>query len=220
VREQPGDEVAPPRAGGFRYLFVGNRWEWSDEVARMHGYEPGTVTPTTELVLAHKHPDDRAIVAGLLEQARRRGSPFSSRHRIIDARGHERLVMVVGDLLTDDRGAPAGVEGFYLDVTEQVNADMQAQLSEAIRAVSARRAVINQAMGMLMLRYELDADSAFLLLSRLSQESNVKVRDLAAHIVADTAARRALLDEAADHIDALLDSGPSRPRANRPRAAH
>ena len=24
--------------GSFRFWFVGQRWEWSDEVARMHGY--------------------------------------------------------------------------------------------------------------------------------------------------------------------------------------
>jgi hypothetical protein len=45
--------------GAFRFWFVGQHWEWSDEVARMHGYEPGTVVLTTELLLSHKHPDDR-----------------------------------------------------------------------------------------------------------------------------------------------------------------
>jgi hypothetical protein len=48
--------------GAFRFWFVGQRWEWSDEVARMHGYEPGAVVPTTKLLLSHKHPDDRAHV--------------------------------------------------------------------------------------------------------------------------------------------------------------
>ena len=55
--------------GGFRFWFVGQRWEWSDELARMHGYEPGAVTPTTELVLSHKHPDDRRHVQELLGHA-------------------------------------------------------------------------------------------------------------------------------------------------------
>jgi hypothetical protein len=32
----------------------------------MHGYEPGTIQPTTELVLSHKHPDDLNQVKGLL----------------------------------------------------------------------------------------------------------------------------------------------------------
>jgi hypothetical protein len=52
----------------------------------MHGYEPGTVVPTTELLLDHKHPDDRQQVAAVLDLVLQ-GEPFSSRHRIIDTAG-------------------------------------------------------------------------------------------------------------------------------------
>ena len=51
--------VSPLRAGWFNFYFADERWEWSPEVARIHGYEPGTVTPTTDLVMRHKHPEDR-----------------------------------------------------------------------------------------------------------------------------------------------------------------
>jgi hypothetical protein len=37
--------VSPLRAGWFNFYFADERWEWSPEVARIHGYEPGTVTP-------------------------------------------------------------------------------------------------------------------------------------------------------------------------------
>jgi hypothetical protein len=46
----------PQTTGSFRFWFADQRWEWSDEVAAMHGYAPDSVTPTTELLLAHKHP--------------------------------------------------------------------------------------------------------------------------------------------------------------------
>jgi hypothetical protein len=55
--------------GAFRFWFVGQRWEWSDEVALMHGYEPGSVVPTTELLLSRKHPEDRKHVQDLLDRA-------------------------------------------------------------------------------------------------------------------------------------------------------
>jgi hypothetical protein len=55
--EQPAPHW--PVAGSFRYHAREDRWEWSDEVAVVHGYEPGTVNPTTELVPSHKHPDDK-----------------------------------------------------------------------------------------------------------------------------------------------------------------
>ena len=63
----------------------------------MHGYEPGTVAPTTELALSHKHPDDKPTVAELIEEVRKHGVPFSSRRRIIDTRGNVHVVVVVGD---------------------------------------------------------------------------------------------------------------------------
>ena len=181
------------RVGAFRYVSRDDRWEWSDEVAQMHGYGPGMVIPTTALILAHKHPDDRATVADLITRVRRDGVPFSSRHRIIDTRGDEHLVIVVGDRWYQD-GAPAGISGFYVDITEQFNTDVQDRLTEAVVEIGARQAVINQAIGMLMLRYGINADSAFQLLSRLSQESNIKLRTIAERVVADAEARNTILE--------------------------
>src|SRR6185295_3913042 len=103
-----------PRVGSFRYTVADDRWEWSDEVAQMHGYAPGTVTPTTELVLSHKHPDDKPTVAELIEQVRQHGAAFSSRHRIIDTNGDVHVMVVVGDQFYEgDR--VAGTAGFYVD---------------------------------------------------------------------------------------------------------
>ena len=51
--------------------------------------------------------------------------------------------------------------------------------------IVAHRAIIEQAKGMLMAIYELDAQSAFGIMTRLSQHFNVKLHDLAAKLVAD-----------------------------------
>ena len=59
---------APQRAGWFRLYFNREQWEWSPEVERMHGYEPGTVQPTIKLVLSHKHPDDYEQVVAAVGQ--------------------------------------------------------------------------------------------------------------------------------------------------------
>ena len=175
----------------------------------MHGYEPGMVIPTTALILAHKHPDDSASVSDLVDQARREGVPFSSRYRIIDTRGVEHLVIVVGDRYYEGN-EPAGLCGFYVDVTEQFNTDVQDRLTEAVTAIGERQAVINQAMGMLMLRYGINSDSAFQLLSKLSQESNVKLRMIAERVVADVEARNSILECASK-----TRQHPALPRARR-----
>jgi hypothetical protein len=94
----------PQRSGWFRLYSDDERWEWSPEVAQIHGYRPGTVTPTTRLVLSHKHPDDYEHVAATLDEIRRTHKPFSTRHRIIDVQGHTREVIVIGERLHDNAG--------------------------------------------------------------------------------------------------------------------
>lgn len=172
------------RVGWARYFFDEDRWEWSDEVARMHGYEPGTVAPTTELVVSHKHPEDREEVVELLKQVRQTRQAFSTRHRIRDRHGQVHHVIVVGNQLRDEAGEVIGSDGFYVDLTDDVNT-AQAQLSHEVEDIAARRSPIDQAKGMLMMVYSIDADAAFDLLRWRSQESNVKLRDLAQQITTD-----------------------------------
>jgi len=94
----------PHRVGWFRFHFDDDRWEWSPQVEKMHGYLPGSVTPTKEKVLADKHPDDYRQIADTLDLIRQTRQPFSSRHRIIDVDGQVHHVVVVGDLLCEVDG--------------------------------------------------------------------------------------------------------------------
>jgi hypothetical protein len=175
--------------GFFRFWFIGQRWEWSDEVARMHGYEPGSVQPTTELILSHKHPDDRAHVQELLDYALQSQESFSSRHRFIDTAGNVHDAIVVADRMLDDTGAVVGTEGYYIDLTEIFDETRdetrQEVLDEALPDVLESRAVIEQAKGMLMALYRISADQAFHILQWRSQETNTKLRLLAKQLVSE-----------------------------------
>ena len=175
----------PQRVGWFRFYFADERWEWSPQVERMHGYEPGTVHPTTDLVLSHKHPDDYGQVAATLDEIRRTEAAFSTRHRILDTHGDVHHVVVVGDQLFDDAGQVIGTHGFYVDVTPSVNEAHHERVSEAVAEIAEARSGIEQAKGMLMLIYRINADSAFELLKWRSQEANTKLRLLAEQIVRD-----------------------------------
>src|ERR1700758_2490370 len=176
---------APQRVGWFRFYFADQRWEWSEQVQRMHGYEPGTVSPTTELVLGHKHPEDRGEVAKTIDEMLQTHRAFSTRHRIVDTRGDTHQVVVVGDLLTDDQGAVIGTHGYYVDITPASDRAREDLISARVAEITERRAVIEQAKGMLMLIYGLDDDAAFDVLRWRSQSSNVKLRRLAEKIVED-----------------------------------
>jgi fructose-specific component phosphotransferase system IIB-like protein len=175
----------PQRVGWFRFYFADERWEWSPQVERMHGYEPGQVHPTTDLVLSHKHPDDYGQVAATLDEIRRTAGGFSTRHRIIDTRGDVHHVVVVGDQLFDGNNSVVGTHGFYVDVTPSIREAHDQVVSEAVAEIAEARGGIEQAKGMLMLIYRISADSAFELLKWRSQETNVKLRVLAEQIVED-----------------------------------
>jgi alkyl hydroperoxide reductase subunit AhpC len=175
----------PERVGSFRFYFDDERWEWSPQVERMHGYEPGTAHPTTELVLSHKHPDDYGQVAAMLDEIRRTSGAFSTRHRIIDTHGVVRHVVVVGDQMFDDEGKVIGTHGFYVDVTPSVRQHRDEMVTEAVAEIAQTRGVIEQTKGMLMLIYRISADSAFELLRWRSQETNTKLRVLAEQIAKD-----------------------------------
>jgi hypothetical protein len=171
------------RVGWFRYHFADDEWEWSDEVYRIHGYEPQEVRPTTELVLSHKHPDDHDRVAALLNGIRVDHQPLSSRHRIIDVNGIQHRIVVVGDLLRDESGAIVGTQGFYIDGS--VESAAQESITEKVAEIVKNREVIDQAKGMLMAVYGLRGDTAFEVLRWRSQVTNTKLMLLAEQLVAE-----------------------------------
>ncbi|MFE7744621.1 PAS and ANTAR domain-containing protein [Nocardia sp. NPDC057455] len=175
----------PQSVGGFSFWFDDQRWEWSHEVAAMHGYRPGSVTPTTELLLTHKHPDDREAVASALARSIADAEPFSSRHRIIDTAGAVHHVILVADRMMDEEGRVVGTSGYYIDVTDTLAEHRQETLDDALPELYAARSVIEQAKGALMLIYGVGPEQAFRVLSWRSQETNVKLRTLAARLVAD-----------------------------------
>ncbi|WP_161600660.1 PAS and ANTAR domain-containing protein [Mycolicibacterium hodleri] len=201
---QPVDQAllggAPQRVGRFEYHYASDTWTWSDTVAIIHGYEPGQVKPTTELVLNHKHPDDLAQVKGLLKQS---AAPFSSRHRIHTTTGELRSVVVVGDAILDDGGSIVATRGFYVDVTESLKAELEQSVSAKLHMIVAHREIIDQAKGMLMMAYQISADSAFGILRWRSQELNVKLLWIAEKIVAEVPA---LMDTHANvHVRIPID---------------
>ena len=205
---------APQRVGWFRFYFEDHRWEWSDQVQSMHGYEPGTVTPTTQLVLEHKHPDDRHQVKKMIDDMLRTHRAFSTRHRIVDTRGVVRQVVVVGDQLTDSEGAVIGTHGYYVDITPAHDRSREELITARVAEITEHRAVIEQAKGMLMLVYGLDEDAAFDLLRWRSQSGNVKLRRLAEVVVEnfrnareDAISSRSAFDHALLSADASLDGG-------------
>ncbi len=117
----------------FHVSFDDGRWTLSPQVERMHGYYAGMLSPGTALMLSHVHPDDNRRVAAALNKVRHTCQTLCSRHRIVDTRGRVYEVVMIGAPFHDSQGAPAGIHGFFLDVTT-VRAGRRAKQLRAIAA--------------------------------------------------------------------------------------
>ena len=145
--DTPGSSVeralvggTPQRVGWYRFHYADERWEWSTEVELIHGYLPGSVNPTTELALSHKHPEDFGHVATTLENIRRTHKPFSTRHRIVTVQGAKREVVVIGERLHDNTSDILGrALEFHEDVRPRSTFDrLLLTAHQRVRATAAR----------------------------------------------------------------------------------
>lgn len=168
--------------GRYTYRPKSDQWWWSDAVFLLHGFEPGAVVPTTELVLRHIHPDDRLAAWESRETALDVQEPFTFLHRIVRADGRERIVIAAGHLEEDDDGVPV-VVGHLVDLTDVLQDAVSAAVDPAVADFNEHRAVIEQAKGVLMQLYSVDTDTAFALLQAFSMSANRKVREVAASVV-------------------------------------
>ena len=177
-----GSQAGRP-VGHFTYVVPQDRWAWADGLYEMHGYSPREVPATTEVLLSHKHPDDRARAFGVLEQAIEDGEAFSCYHRIIDRDMQVRSVLSVGHGVKDAEGRVERVEGFFVDLTQVRHDETQAEVTTVLERISTNRETIDLAKGMIMLGLGCDADTAFEVLRRCSQEANTKLYDVAGALV-------------------------------------
>ncbi len=193
LKPGPGDEALgecdadePPigaAIGRFRYDVAAEKWEWDDDVFRLHGYEPGEVEPTTALFLQHKHAEDRERVEETFRVAIETGAPFTVYYRLRSGTS-ERRVVVVGEGVCGEDGSVTELNGYYLDLTPEFLAENAAAADAAVAKSAEHRDTIEQAKGVLMLAYGLDADAAFAMLRWWSRNRNVKVREVADRLLA------------------------------------
>ncbi|OLT46185.1 hypothetical protein BJF88_04875 [Cellulosimicrobium sp. CUA-896] len=160
-----------------------DRWWWSAGVYAILGLQPGEVVPTTQLLLAHRHPDDTRPTGGTLLEALAEGEPFSHLHRIVDAHGATRTVVVTGTAVRDDAGRVVEVTGDLVDVTASVAARSASDANRQISDAFSSRGRIEQAKGAVAIVLGLDPEEAFSLLCAASSLANVRVRDLADELV-------------------------------------
>lgn len=192
--------------GPFVYTVATRSWWWSDDLYRIFGFEPGDVVPTTDLLVAHKHPDDAAVATALILNALSSGERFALWHRILDTRLRTKIVVSVGEGFRDETGELVEVRGYMVDVTGSKRGQTVRDIDEAVRRSAESRGAIEQAKGILMGLLALDDEEAFELLKRHSQNVNVKLRDLAQSLLDAFAEVRKGEIDAIQALDRVLGS--------------
>lgn len=170
-------------AGSFHLDTATGTFEWSEALFRVHGYSPGEIVPSVDLLLSHKHPDDRARAAELISQVGREGGYFCLYHRIIDSRRRVRRVLTCGEGVLDGAGKVKALDGVMIDLTATVRHETEQAARDAIAGATASRAVIGQAQGILMGRLLISSAEAFSILAGHSSRTNVKLATVATDLV-------------------------------------
>jgi hypothetical protein len=198
-------------AGTFRYDAATQRLDWSDELYALHGYSRGEIVPTLDLLLSHKHPEDRDRCQDIFASACASGGYFCSYHRLIDARLREHRVLTAGEALVE-AGTLRVVDGFIIDLTSTMHWETERASREAVEGAIGTRSTIEQAKGILMGALRIRSDAAFQLLATYSQQTNIKVASTAADLVqlANNPQQHALLRTFIDELHRPSELQPGR----------
>lgn len=157
--------------------------EWADEMYAIHGYRRGEIVPTLALTLAHKHPEDLPRILKVNEELFSHGGHVAIYHRGIDAQGREHKVLTAGEAFIDAHGELRSVAGVMLDLTATVHDETAVAAREAINGALGTRCLIAQASGILMGRGAVTAEEAFGILRTYSNNTNIKLADVAQTLV-------------------------------------
>ncbi len=136
--------------GTWSWDVAADRTTWSDQVYRIHGYEPGVEPPALQGVLDRYHPEDAAVLAGHVQRAVTEGRDYALEARIYRPDGSERHVIARGACRKGPDGAVTAILGTFLDVTGLKLAD------ENLRANEARLKFVMEQSADLIIRVEPD----------------------------------------------------------------
>lgn len=113
--------------GHWHLDLIDNELFWSDEVYRIHGFQPGEVTLTLDFALQAYHPDDRDKVVTAISRTQSTRTPFQFEARIVRPNGEIRYIKSFGEI-RDEGGESIAMFGIIRDITEKIEAEEQSQL--------------------------------------------------------------------------------------------
>jgi PAS domain S-box-containing protein len=128
------------RTGSFGWHVSTGTIYWSDETFRIFQCDRASA-PTVEFILERTHPQDRAFVQHVIDQARQERTNFDCEHRLLLPDGAVRYLHVVAHALEKTESGELEFVGAVMDVTERKRADealhqTQAELAHVSRVTT------------------------------------------------------------------------------------
>jgi two-component system, cell cycle sensor histidine kinase and response regulator CckA len=103
---------------------------WSDQMFRIFGVEPGSVTPSFEAFSEFLHPEDRPAVDRVIQRAFVDHQAFECENRILRPGGELRTIHVQGRVVTTESGDVLRLVGTAQDITDRKAAEERTARSE------------------------------------------------------------------------------------------
>lgn len=116
-RRQLAEAQSLARLGSWEWDIAADRIEWSDQLCRLYGQEPGGLL-TFESFMEHTHPDDHALIRQVVGDAYASGEAFGFEHRIVRPDGTVSFVYGRGEVVCDPQGVPVRMLGTGQDITD------------------------------------------------------------------------------------------------------
>lgn len=123
--------------GNWDYDLRSGQIQWSSEVYRIFGFEPGSIRPDIQTYYQWVHPDDRDLVREAEARTAREGSGEVV-HRIIRPDGSLRYVRLIGELVSSPEGRSLRLMGTVQDISALKQAEEAVRQSESNLSMAQR----------------------------------------------------------------------------------
>jgi len=107
------------QVGSWLFNSSSQKSEWSGEMFRIWGFDSGSGTPESGLILDRVHPDDLDYFNNALAKAVSPGTPFDTEFRICIPDAEQKVIRTICEPALGDAGEVIGLIGSTQDITAQ-----------------------------------------------------------------------------------------------------